>query len=249
MAPGAHGVSARTLSEAVDLTQTVAQYASYDVWHGVNPDFADLRSAGAEVLQLARLTVEPFDEGSFVIPAKLEAAEVEVPADGRRRKLTAQDVVNRFDAILTAFQTPQPATEVSIGVIQAIEALGRIIRREAGAVEYSLFDTIGRPAKPILVTPETIDRVTQVRSTRRPSEARWETLEGTLTALDLVRATLQLSPADHKGRVHGTYPMLFQPSLVACLGKRVRVQGQVERRGRSIVSVQVLAVESLEEES
>jgi hypothetical protein len=127
--------------------------------------------------------------------------------------------------------------------------LGRIIRREAGAVEYALFDTVGRPAKSILVTPQTIDRVTQVRQARRPSEARAEALEGTLTALDLVRATLELSPDGHKGRVHGTYPMLFQPSLVACLGKRVRLHGRVERRGRRAVSVQMLAVEALEEES
>jgi hypothetical protein len=83
---GSSGMSARTLSEAVDLTQTLAQYAGYDVWHGVNPDFADLRSAGAEVLQLARLTVEPFPEGSFVIPAKLEtdAPRPRPPASGAR---------------------------------------------------------------------------------------------------------------------------------------------------------------------
>jgi hypothetical protein len=205
--------------------------------------------AGAEVLQLARLTVEPFAEGSFVIPAKREADPIETQATGQRRQVTAQDVVHRFDAILTAFQAPQPVTEVSIGALQAIEALGRIIRREAGAVEDALFDTIGRPAKPILVTPQTIDRVTQVRQARRPSQARSEALEGTLTALDLVRATLELSPDGTKGRVRGTYPMLFQPSLVACLGKRVRLHGRVARRGRRVVSVQVLAVEALEEES
>jgi len=128
----------------------------------------DLRSAGPEVFALARLTVEPFEEGSFVIPAKLEAIGVHVPAAGHEQHtVTAQNVVNRFDAILTVFGKPQPATEVSIGALQAIEALGRIIRRGAGSVEYSLFDTQGRAAKPILVTPETISRVTEVRQARR----------------------------------------------------------------------------------
>ncbi len=122
---GAHGVSAKTLSEAVELTQTIVQYAGCDVFHGVNPDFADLRSAGPEVFALARLTVEPFEEGSFVIPAKLEASAVQVPAAGHEQHtVTAQDVMNRFDAILAAFGKAQPVTEVSIGALQAIEGSG-----------------------------------------------------------------------------------------------------------------------------
>jgi hypothetical protein len=245
---GAHGVSAKTLSEAVDLTQTVVQYAGYDVYHGVNPDFADLRSAGADVFQLARLTVEPFEEGSFVIPAKLEAPEVEAPAAGPRRKVTTQDVVQRFDAILTAFHGQQPVTEVSIGAIQAVEALGRVIRREAEAIEYALFDNIGRPAQPVLVTPETISRVAQIRQARRPSQAQLETLEGKITALDLVEQRLHLSLEPSGLRIKGTFPMLFQPTLVERLGRRVRLHGAVERRGRRPVSIQVQSVEVPEED-
>jgi hypothetical protein len=245
---GARGVSAKTLSEAVDLTQVVVQYAGCDVYHGVNPDFADLRSAGAEVFQLARLTVEPFEEGSFLIPPKLEAPEVKAPAGGQRRKVTTQDVVQRFDGILTAFQGEQPVTEVSIGAIQAVEALGRVIRREAESIEYCLFDTIGRPARPILVTPETITRVAQVRQARRPSQARLETLEGTVTALDLVEQRLQLSLDPSGVRVKGTFSMLFQPTLVERLGRRVRLHGAVERRGKRPVSIQVQSVEVPEED-
>jgi hypothetical protein len=245
---GAHGVSAKTLSEAVDLTQTLVQYAGYDVYHGVNPDFADLRSAGMEVLELARLTVEPFEEGSFVVPAKMESADVEAPAIGQRRKVTTQDVANRFDAILTAFRGPQPVTEVSIGAIQAIEALGRVIRREAEAVEYSLFDKLSRPAPPILVTPETISRVAAVRQARRPSQARLETLEGTITALDIVAETLHLRLHTSGERVKGTFSTLFQPTLVERLGRRVRLHGAVERRGRRVLSIRVESVEVPDED-
>src|SRR5262249_34942560 len=170
-------VSFKTLSETLERTQAIVQYAAYDVFHGVNPDFADLRSAGAEVLQLGKLTAEAFEEGSFVIPARLEAEPVEAPAGGAQRKGTTQDVVDRFDKIRAAFASPQPAAEVSIGAIQAIEALGQVIRREAGAIEYFLFDSLGRAASPIRVTAETIDRVSRVRQARRPTQAKLETVE------------------------------------------------------------------------
>src|SRR4029077_9107741 len=100
--------------------------------------------------------------------AKLEAAEVERPAMRERRKVTSQDVVKRFDAVWAAFQQPQAATDVSMGAILAIEALGRILRREAEAIEYFLSDTLSQPIRRILVTPETITNATRVREARRP---------------------------------------------------------------------------------
>jgi hypothetical protein len=59
---------------------------------------------------------------------------------------------------------------------------------------------------------------------------------------------LQLSLDGNQGRAPGTYPALFQPSLVNCLGRCVRLKGRVERRGRHIRAIQVVAVEALEEE-
>ena len=35
-------LSAKTVSEAIDLTQNLVNYAGHDVYHGLNPDFADL---------------------------------------------------------------------------------------------------------------------------------------------------------------------------------------------------------------
>lgn len=246
---GVHRVSFKTLGEALELTQTVVQYAGCDVYHGVNPDFADLRSAGAEVLQLSKLTAEPFEEGSFLIPARLEADAVEAPGNGRQRKVTTQDVVDRFQTLLAAFQAVKPPTDVSIGAIQAIESLGHVIRREAEGIEYALVDEVGRPAPPIVVTQETITRVAQVRKARRPSQAQLEMLEGTVTALDIVAETLHLRLTTSGERVKGTFSMLFQPTLVERLGRRVRLHGEVERRGKRPVSIRVESVEVPEEEA
>ncbi len=241
-------VSFKTLSETLQRTQAIVQFAACDVFHGVNPDFADLRSAGAEVLQLGKLTAEPFEEGSLLVPARLEAVPVQASSEDERRMVTTQDVLDRFNKILGAFASRQPATEVSIGAIQVIEALGQVIRREAEAIEYSLFDTLGRPAHPIRVTRETIDHVSRVRQARRPTQARLETLAGTITALDLAEQKLVLSLEGSGERVKGTYSMLFQPTLVECLGRPVRLQGRVERRGRRVLSVRVESVEVPDEE-
>ena len=126
--------------------------------------------------------------------------------------------------------------------------MGRVIRREGGAIEYGLFDIFGHAAEPIAVTTETITRVAQVREARRPSQAELEALEGRITALDIVEQRLQLSLPNGRGRVRGTFSMLFQPSLVECLGRRVRLLGVVERRGRRPESIQVQSVEVPDEE-
>jgi hypothetical protein len=242
-------VSAKTLGEAISLTQSLVQYAGYDVYHGINPDFADLRSLSAPLVNLTKLSIEPFEEGSFIIPARLEANPLTTEDTEQPGQVTTEDVVKRFDEILASLQKPSSAVQVSIGTIQTVEALGRVIRREAEAIEFSSFDSLGQARNSLRVDEEYVEYVHKVRESRQPTRAKLETLEGTLTALDIVRATLQLSLDDHKGRVHGTYPMLFQPSLMGCLGKRVRLLGPVERRGRRIISIQVVVIESLDDES
>src|SRR5688572_27148724 len=70
-----HVITALTLGQVATATQRILNYASYEVIHGPSPEFADLRSAESEVIALAQLEVEPFEEGSFVIPARLSENE------------------------------------------------------------------------------------------------------------------------------------------------------------------------------
>ncbi len=248
-ATGLTRLTAKTLSETIELTQDIVQYAGSDVYHGINPDFADLRSLKTEIQQLTLLMIEPFEEGSFVIPARLVGAALETGEADPRRKVSTADVVNRFDKILAVAQHQETAAEVSIGALQVVEGLGRVIRREAAAIEFTSFNMVGQQLSSIVVDTEYVGRVSHVLQSRQPTRAGLETLEGTLTALDLVRATMQLSLDGRKGRVQGTYPMRFQPTLIECLSKRIRIQGRVERMGGRTRSVQVLSVEALEEEA
>lgn len=245
---GSHSLSAKTLSETIGLTQAIVQYAGYDVYHGVNPAFADLRSLSAELVALTRLSVEPFEEGSFVIPARLEANPVAVPAQVGSRQVTAEAVVARFNEILTLLNDPATASPVSIGAIQAVESLGRVIRREAEAIEFSSFDSFGRPKVSLEVNQGYVERVREVRKSRQPTEAKLETLEGDVTALDIREGKLQLSVEGRQQRVHGTFAIMFLPSLLESLGRRVKLQGYVEWKRNRPASIQVIDAEVLGDE-
>ena len=246
---GSNKVSAKTLGETISLTQSIVQYAGYDVYHGINPDFADLRSLSAPLINLTKLSIEPFDEGSFVIAARLEANPLAVEGAEQPRQVTAEDVVKRFDEILASLRKPSSAPQVSIGAIQAVESLGRVIRREPRAIEFASFDSLGQPQAPFWVDEEYIGRVQKVRESRRPSQAKLETLEGTVTALDIVAETLHLRIHPSGERVKGTFSILYQPTLVERLGRHVRLHGVVERRGKRPLSIRVESVEVPDEDS
>jgi hypothetical protein len=88
-----------------------------------------------------------------------------------------------------------------------------------------------------------------VRKALRPSQARLETLEGIIAALDIVAEILHLRLQTSGERVKGTFSMLFQPTLVERLGRRVRLHGEVERRGKRILSIRVESVEVPDEDA
>ena len=242
---GSHRLSAKTLSDTIALTQAVVQYAGNDVCHGINPDFADLRSISADVLGLTKLSVEAFEAGSFVIPTRLEANPVPVEDAEGRRKVTTEEVVYRFEQILQSLKTPSLAAQVSIGAIQVVESLGRVIRREAEAIEFSSFDSLGQPRLSLRVDEEYVRRVNHIRQSRRPTQASLETLEGLVTALDIREGKLQLSIEGKRSRVTGHFTMMFLPSLLESLGRRVRLQGLVEWRRQFPYSIQVMDAETL----
>jgi hypothetical protein len=242
---GSPRLSAKTISETITLTQAIVQYAGHDAYHGSNPDFADLRSLDPEVLGLTRLSIEPFEEGSFVIPARLEAIPVQAPSAEGGRTITTEDVVRRFDAILEILQKPRASSEVSIGAIQVVESLGRVIRREAEAIEFSSFDALGQPSLSRRVDGDFIARVNEIRQSRRSTQATLDELEGQVTALDIMEGRLQLSIKGRQRRVTGHFSRMFLPSLLDSLGRPVRLRGLVSRRRKAPISIQIEDAELL----
>jgi hypothetical protein len=211
-----------TLSQVVATTQRILNYASYEAVHGSSPEFADLRSAENEVFELAELDVEPFEEGSFVIPAKLRERDIVVDKE-RQRTLSGVDVLDRFASAMDGISRGE-SHSVSIGMIQAVEDLGKITKREA-SIEYTAFG-LQQPMS-LVVDNSYVEKVVKTKLARRSTKTIPDTLDGVVTAVDIIRYTfaLKVSP---KVIVKGSYESMVADKLADSLGESVRIYGVVQ---------------------
>lgn len=242
---GLNTLAAHTLSEVIELTQRLAHYAAFDAIRGFNPDFADMRSMGAEVLAFSKLTIEPFESGSFVIPARLESPDY-VENNNNKTSVSAESVGHRFGAILEEVASGETTTSVSIGALQTVQQLNRTLKREANAIEYSTFDRLDCRMSFHVVDRAFIDRVDSVIKKRQPSTQKVDSLEGEVTALDISKGELQLTLTNQRQRVKGTFHLMLHPTLLDALGKRVRLFGTVNYSGRRPASILIQSAEILD---
>ena len=242
-ASGYNSLAAHTVSEVIDLTQKLAHFAAYDEVRGVNPDFADLRSMGAEVLAFSKLTIEPFAEGSFVIPARLESSDFVKPdsseSDDSQTAISAESVAGRFGAILDEIATGEATTSISTGALQTVQQLNRTLKREANAIEYSTFDRRERQISFRTVDSAFIGRVESVIKNRQASVEKLDSLEGVVTAVDMEKGELLLTLPEQKERVKGTFPVMLHPTLLESLGQNVTLFGKVSFRSNRPHSVAI----------
>ncbi len=248
-ADGGYRVSAKTLVDTVSHMQQLVHYAGYDACFGPNPNFADLRALRPEVLTVARLTIEPFAEGSFVIPTRLESEAVSFATEDGRRQVTAESVAHRFNEILEHVGHRSLASDVSAGAIQAIESFGAVLRREIAAIEFSSYDGKGEgKLAPRVIDANFLTRAMRVKQERQIVYDETETLEGKVTALDIHEGKLQLSVDGQRRRVRGTFDMMFLPSLMEILGQRMRLTGYVQWKSGAPATIRILTAQTLAED-
>jgi hypothetical protein len=248
---GRETLSAPSLTEIITATQRAVQFAGCDEVYGSNPNFSDLRTAGPEVAQITRLDYRPesFQEGSFIIEAELPDEEVAVSADQGERRVSSWQVLRRFRAFFDAISDTREHATVSIGALQAIEDLGKAVKREADRIEFRTIveaDDIYH-AKVAAVDLSYISRVNKLRVARESDLATQDSLEGTLMAIDLGTSSLKLKLSNVATTVQGSFSPLIQYPLARAVGLKVRLTGQVERRGRRPHFIQAQHVELLEE--
>lgn len=241
---GRSGLSAKSLTEAIKATQELVSFAGNDAIRGFMPDFSDLRSLNQDVEEISRLSFEPFEEGSFVIVAKL-SAEPLMSYGVRPRLVTTDIVADRFEEILTSLEDPERSLQVSVGALQSVERLRSVLRRDAEAVEFTAL--VRRASKAVAVDVNYVAKVTKLREDRLPTHAALESLEGVITALDLSSLRLQLTIPGQAKRVSGAFSILITPIVERCLGRRVRLQGEVRRGARGPKSIVVYDAETLDE--
>src|SRR5262249_42514693 len=147
-----------------------------------------------KVLELARLRVEPFDVGSFVIPGILAEDPIVIPVNGQTNAFTGHGVLERFVEIMNGAASRGGPSQTSVGALQAIEELGKILRREAVLIEYRPMGFSQEPTEPtsILVDRQYVDAVSANRKFRVDPRSAPDQLNGVLTAVDLAESKFKM---------------------------------------------------------
>lgn len=237
--PKDHGyvLPARTLGKVLELKQNLVLYAARDVAEGLNANFADLRSLKESLTKFATLTIEPFESGSFVIPARLESAPLVL--DGRTDPIATDRVVERFNRLLAAIDQPDEAASMSIGALLTCKELGKLLKNEVESIEWTTIDREHNRLTPSVLTPAKAEKIERLLERRKPTEQVLEKIAGRLTAFDTVKNTFQLSISGQKQRVKGAVMAFHAPWMTERLGQHVELEGVVERRGGKVIHLAV----------
>lgn len=115
-------VSGLTLIDTVLVTQKILTYSAQEAAFGVQYEFADLRSVDSALEELARMRIEPFEQGSFVIPAVLEERSVSVKDRTGSHDVSSRDILKRFVTVLEGVDRSHEFA-ASIGVVAAVQEL------------------------------------------------------------------------------------------------------------------------------
>ncbi|MES2792721.1 MAG: hypothetical protein V4719_24120 [Planctomycetota bacterium] len=223
---GSHSLSASTVRDIIDTTQKIITYIAYEVVNGVRADFANLKLVDRSIIDYSTLQIEPFREGSFVIPTALNEIPRNVNAEGQEKELSGSQIVERFADVMENAQHEN--LNASIGLVQSIENLGIVLRREAEVIEFSPvgFKGAGGLKRPISVTRSFIEKVTATRKRRQDPKEVPDSLVGVLIAVDLTNGKLKIKT--ETGTVSGTFSSFMTDTLVESLRKRIRLHGVVE---------------------
>jgi hypothetical protein len=199
------------------------------------------------VQQLAKLHIEPFEVGSFIIPAELTTEPIEFEQNGITRTVYAKEVLERFNSIMEGVSGSNFDYETSIGTIRCIESLNRILKRDASFLEYQTTgysETQSLKPKRFTVNNQFIRKISEVRKYRQEVVVKHGSLEGVVVALDFDQLKIKLRLAENHV-VKGEFLSLMSKNLEAVLCKRVRLHGTIQYRKSLPMSIDAVAVEAL----
>lgn len=243
-AEGGNAVSMTTLIETGATTQRLFNYMAFEVVHGVDPSLCDQRRMDDQVLKLARLRVAPFEEGSFIIPAELSVEPVEFNRPEGKRTVLAQEVLARFNQVMDGIREQGPEFQTSIGVLQEIEGLDKVLRREAERVEFLTAGLADSPARRFSVDQEFVKVSSKFRKIRQGTRLEPAVLCGALIAVDLEAQRLKIR-LDGGRLVKGTFMSLIREKIAGLFNQQARFRGIIRYQGGLPSSIEVYAAEEV----
>ncbi len=244
---GGQMLSAQSTAEIIFLNQRLIQFAGMEVAYGVRQEFSDLRRLSGELRHLTKVRIEPFQEGSLVIPCVLESEPVEILVGSRHKRFTGHDLLDRFSEVLEGIGTDGEQFDTSLGMLQAVRDLNQVLRRDAESIEFVPISRVEH--RPITVNRSYVSNVEGVIRYRiEPTEFRQE-IAGYVTAVDLTKQTFNLRLAD-RNTISGTYTDFVRQSAIQILGRNVTCVGEVQYVGGNPQFVRAFrfdVVEAIEE--
>jgi hypothetical protein len=137
---------------------------------------------------------------------------------------------------------------VSLGLIQAIEELGKVTRQDVECVEYFPVGLTTQPNLPRRLSADRqyIESVCRNRKQRQDPKVIRDSIEGRLIAVDLGTGKLKLELRD-RSVVRGTFPLLIQERVIASLNKAVKLDGIIEHRNKRPFDIRAVDITPFDE--
>lgn len=229
LVPNDHGyrLAAPIVADIIKYKQDLAFFAAQDIADNYNPDFSDVKALDPLLAKRATLLIEPFEAGSFVIPARLEISGDEAVADALP---TAEAIVDRFNEILTAIDDPRRLASLSRGALKTCLSLGKVLDRGVEAIEFTTYDREYRAKPTFMYNRERVLRVKTVldkRGDNAPKKIAYREIRGTLTSIDLQTSKFQVSVANSAKRILGTAVFFDLLEIRDRLGEEIVFEGEI----------------------
>jgi len=223
---GSSSLSAISTADLILLNQRMMQFVGFDLAYGIQ-QFNDLRQLPADLRKLTRIRIEPFQEGSFIIPAVLENEPVDVMTGSGKKRYTGHDIIEKFAEVLHGIERHGAGYATSIGMRQSLRDLAPILRREKANVEYQPSTRVS--LDPIFVTADLLKDLETAYVAMVVQSTATQKIEGLVTEVDLAKGTFHLH-LDGGDTIEGRYSDFIRNVAPSILGQRVICNGQVQSK-------------------
>jgi len=206
------GLSFPSLSSIAKTLQNVINCVAYELIHGFDSSFDDLRKIqpNSDIAKFARLHADPLQSGSVVIPGELD----DIVRDFNGQTWSTLDVVSKFVDIAEGVVREGPRFETSPAVLRSLEDFHEVLNRDVEYVEISPPLLELRPSKsPILVNQTFVSEVKNARLARSHAKIEYGNLEGKFRAVDTTDKKLKIELTGSGRIVGGKYPDVLQDRI------------------------------------
>lgn len=243
-------VPASVLNDILDRTQYMVYLAAEVAAHGTSPELHDIRGIDKTLRHAATLKISPFGVGSFIVPAEFAIRDVVVDGEKGAKSVSTADIVNTFADLMGQLsdQDGNKANSLPIGLIQAVEEIGKSVNKHLKKIEYSAStELVPEGSKVVSVDTPFVNHATEVLRRRRGrSQSGFATVAGELVSLDLIGKRAKIRYTHKSGRTmitNGFFDSDMSEPLIRLMAKEVSVFGPATYDKDRIKTIQIMHID------